>query len=265
MLSVIDMNSFSLENITVTNVVSTIRLLNSPINTKLVRSNRERWAIALKREGKTFYSVNGKEILSDKTHPVILPKGSCYSLKCIEAGECILFEFDATDSFDEIIQFNISDNSYLINTFIKIEKLLNTQSHSHQLECKLLLYGALNFLNKSLEKEYLPKEKYNLLKPAADYIAENYYKSISNDFLAELCSISTVYFRKTFEKAYGISPIKYLHNIRINKAKSILLSDYESISQVAESVGYNSIYNFSKMFKQYTGKGPTEYKKTSRK
>jgi len=55
-----------------------------------------------------------------------------------------------------------------------------------------------------------------------------------------------------------------LNNIRINKAKSILLSDYESISQVAESVGYNSIYNFSKMFKQYTGKGPTEYKKTSR-
>ena len=60
-------------------------------------------------------------------------------------------------------------------------------------------------------------------------------------------------------------PKKYLHNYRIDKAKAILLSDYETIEQVAFSVGYNSIYHFSKMFKTYTGKSPSEYAKTFRK
>ncbi|MBQ2704787.1 MAG: helix-turn-helix transcriptional regulator, partial [Clostridia bacterium] len=45
----------------------------------------------------------------------------------------------------------------------------------------------------------------------------------------------------------------------------ILHSDYESVEQVAFSVGYNSIYHFSKMFKLYTGKSPSEYAKASRK
>ena len=59
--------------------------------------------------------------------------------------------------------------------------------------------------------------------------------------------------------------MKYLHNFRIQKAKAILRSDYESIEQVARSVGYNSIYHFSKMFKEYTGKSPTEYAKQNKK
>jgi phosphoglycerol transferase MdoB-like AlkP superfamily enzyme len=52
---------------------------------------------------------------------------------------------------------------------------------------------------------------------------------------------------------------------RLNKAKAILLSDYETIEQVSISVGYNSIYHFSKMFKKYVGINPSEYAKTSRK
>ena len=64
-----------------------------------------------------------------------------------------------------------------------------------------------------------------------------------------------------FFKVYGASPIHYLSEFRIKKAKSILKSDYDSIEQVAQSVGYNSIYHFSKMFKQYVGVSPTEYAK----
>ena len=94
----------------------------------------------------------------------------------------------------------------------------------------------------------------------------SYYfdSTITNNVLSNLCEMSTVYFRKNFENTYGIPPIKYLHNFRINKAKAILHSDYESIEQVALSVGYNSIYHFSKMFKIYTGKSPSEYAKASR-
>lgn len=248
-------------NITVTKVISTFRLINSIMGTSGVNNNRERWAIVLKTKGKTFYSINGKQVLSDKLHPVILPKGCSYSWKSVESGESITFEFDALEEFSDILSFEISDNSHITKTFTKIEKLLNSKDTSYQIECTYLLYSILNFLFKAVNKKYITKDKKELLRPATDYITLNYYdNTITNDSLALLCNISTVYFRKTFENVYGVSPIKFLNNFRIEKAKSMLLSDFSSIQQVAESVGYSSIYHFSKMFKLYTGISPGKYK-----
>lgn len=119
---------------------------------------------------------------------------------------------------------------------------------------------------KSDKQEQQHPKKFSILQSATKYITENYSdNNITNESLAKLCAMSTVYFRKTFVSVYGISPIKYLHNFRIEKAKAILRSDYDTIEQVALSVGYNSIYHFSKMFKVYTGINPSEYAKASRK
>ena len=220
----------------------------------------------MKLEGKTIYTAEGKEVLSDSSHPVILPKGCDYSWICKEPGECLIIEFDADIKDTTIFSFEIGDNSTVVNTFSKIEKSINKQTPYCQLECYSLLYTLLLFLAKSTTKDPTHPKKQKILHPAIKYISENYFDgNITNDFLAELCEISTVYFRKVFESVYDVSPIKYLHNFRIEKAKAILHSDFESIEQVATSVGYNSIYHFSKMFKQYTGTTPSEYAKASRK
>lgn len=251
----------SVFHITVTGVVSANRLLKSPIGVTTCRHNRERWAIALKCSGKTYYYQDGNEILSDCLHAVIMPKGSTYSWKCTEPGECVIIEFDAPQTESELFSFEIADSSFITSAFSKIEKSLNSRQSVCQLECKHLLYGILLTLFRSVHKEYVPKDRTKLLQPAMDCITERYYDStVTNTTLAALCGISTVYFRKVFETVYGMSPIKYLHTFRISKAKAILLSDYTSISQIAESVGYNSIYHFSKMFKAYTGISPTEFR-----
>ena len=255
----------SVLNLTVMKIFSANRLLNSPVGITTHRKNRECWAVALKLSGKTNYIVNGNTVLSDSLHPVILPKGCSYSWKCIEPGECIIIEFDADKTENSFTSFEITDNSTIINAFSKIEKSLNQQKPYYRLESYNQLYGILHVLAKSTTKEYTHPKKSDSLKQAIKYITENYFDgTVTNTFLAGLCGMSVVYFRKTFELVYGISPIRYLHHFRIEKAKAILHSDYESIEQVALSVGYNSIYHFSKMFKAYTGKSPTEYAKSSR-
>lgn len=256
----------SVVEITITDVVAANRLRRSPVGITTHRTLRERWALVLKREGKTYYNVGGKEILSDALHPIILPKGCSYSWKCVEPGECLIIEFDALTEEDVVFPFEVADNSFIVNAFSKIEKDLHLPFRNGVLECKTLLYGILLTLVKSTAREYVPKDKASLVQPATEYITRHYYDSgITNDALSALCGISTVYFRKVFENIYGISPIRYLHNYRMQKAKDILCSDYESIDQVAQSVGYNSIYHFSKMFKSYTGISPTEYAKRYRK
>jgi len=256
------MNLELIFNISVTNIFSLNRLLNSPVGITTHRKNRENWAIVLKAEGRTVYNIGSQKILSDSTHPVILPKGCSYSWKCLEPGECLIIEFEAASSCEKIFSFEITESKEIKNLFEKIERRLSRKNNSYLLECKSLIYSIFTSLVKSQDKKYTPKTKQQILNPALFYIANNYYDTkISNDYLAGLCGISTVYFRKLFQSLFNISPMKYLQNLRIEKAKNILLSDYESITQVAESVGFSSIYHFSKTFRQQTDLSPMQFVK----
>ena len=77
--------------------------------------------------------------------------------------------------------------------------------------------------------------------------------------LAEIAGVSTVYFRKLFSSVMGVSPITYHHNLRIEKAKEMLKSDFGTLSDLAQSLGYPSLYDFSRDFKKHTGISPSKY------
>lgn len=68
-----------------------------------------------------------------------------------------------------------------------------------------------------------------------------------------------MYFRKLFTEVMGISPIAYINDIKIKKAKEMLKSDYGSITDIAHSLGYLDIYDFSRAFKKHTGIPPSKY------
>ena len=250
----------SIPDLTVTAVTSANRLLHSPVGVVIARKRRARWAVALKTEGKTVYTAGGKEILSDARHPVLLPKGSEYSWICTEPGECLMIEFEAEEDGTALFSAEVADAAFIKNAFLRIEKSLVLRGNA--LERKSLLYGVLSAAFCAQEKEYTPKKTEARLRPAAEYMAERYRDpAITNETLARLCGMSVPYFRKLFPRVYGTSPVRYLHDLRIERAKAILASDYGSVSQVAESVGYGGIYHFSKMFRAYTGMSPTEYAK----
>ena len=253
-------------HLTVLRVVAANRLYHSTMETQIHHRSRKRWAVALKAGGQTYYTVNGREILSDSLHPVLLPKGVSYSWRCTEPGECLIIEFDAAETAEDIFSFTIGDNSFFLNDFWTIRSELQSPSPDSTMGAIYRLYGLLLQLIGTGVKSYIPKEKQLRLKPALDFISEHYdIPDISNEQLAQLCGVSTVYFRKLFQSVYGVSPIRYLHDFRMKKAKDLLSSDFGSISQVAQSTGYSSVYHFSKMFRSYTGTSPSQYVKTAQK
>ena len=252
--------------VTPVDVLSSYRLLSSPVGVVTRQKSRKCWGIALKAEGKTYYDQKGNKILSDGHHVVLLPKGAEYAWTCTEPGVCMVIDFDALETGDEIRSVELKDSEPVLSAFAKLERLSGMTDTASKLETMQLLYGLLAFLSKAEHKKYVPSGKRQLLAPAIDHITEKYADpDIQNKDLAQLCNMSTVYFRKTFEAVYGIPPIRYLHRLRIQKAKAILSGDYDSVRQVAESTGYSSVYHFSKMFKLYTGENPTSYAKNSRK
>lgn len=96
------------------------------------------------------------------------------------------------------------------------------------------------------------------------YIEHFYKKDITLDKLAEISHMSKYYMAHSFKAAIGISPIEYLTDIRINKAKILLESTNYSIEEISDFTGFSSPSYFSQSFKNNLGITPTQYRKNQK-
>lgn len=91
-----------------------------------------------------------------------------------------------------------------------------------------------------------------------NYMADNYTNNITLRELTHYFDISPSYLGSIFKQVTGKSPIDYLIEIRINKAKA-LLRDGFTVSETARLVGFHDIYYFSRTFKKHEGVSPSKY------
>lgn len=93
------------------------------------------------------------------------------------------------------------------------------------------------------------------------YIRGNFHRPISLQILGDLVNSNQVYLSNTYTKVFQISPIYYLNQLRIKRAKEMLLSTDDPIRDIAKIVGYSSNSHFSAIFKRYTSMTPAEFRK----
>lgn len=91
-------------------------------------------------------------------------------------------------------------------------------------------------------------------------IVPNIRMSISE--CAKFCNLSETHFRRIFKDITGSSPNEFITKIKINRAKELLLFTEYSISEIAESCGFEDQNYFSRVFKLNAGTNPTEYRKS---
>ncbi|MDF2925756.1 MAG: transcriptional regulator, AraC family [Paenibacillaceae bacterium] len=259
------MNSFELSDLIILKICALNRVrLNSGESRQ--RKNRELWALAFKTAGRTVYESEGKTWVSDSSHVILLPKGVSYSFTCLEPGECLMIEFEAGFPLPvcPVQQFEVSNMAEMIHIFDRLERFRTFKKPSHTIRCMAGLYDILTRLDVARSGSAYPlSSKYDLIRPAVRYLEEHYNDpSLDLAKLSGIAGISSVYFRKIFTEIYRIPPMKYIGLIRIQKAKEMLLGDYSSITSIAEAVGINGIYQFSKMFKSATGYTPSEYSRS---
>ncbi len=247
-----------LSDLIITEFVS-INTMYSDSGAGTKRINRPRWGIVVKFEGETEYTSGGKKYISNANNIAILPQGVSYEWQCKKQGHLYIVEFESDLKCDSIMTFPCTNSDKLLKALKELEYKRITKNN--KLECIRDTYDIILMLMKMSQKSYVPASKKEKIKPVLDYIAKNYYTSLKNDELAALTSFSTVYFRKLFTEVTGMSPVTYIHYLRINKAKEMLKSDYSSISDIALSLGYANIYDFSRTFKKYTGVSPMKYLK----
>lgn len=94
-----------------------------------------------------------------------------------------------------------------------------------------------------------------------DFIRENLNAPITLEELAELANLNPTYFSNLFSKLMGIPPIQYINKRRIEKAQKLLLSNNETLYQIARQIGFADEYYFSRIFKKTVGISPDQYRK----
>lgn len=252
------MRADTLSNLVITGVhsVSTMYTLE---NAKGRKTDRPRWVVSIKYEGETIYRSNGKDFLSDRDHIVVLPRGCQYEWQCTKAGHFSAIEFDSEARGEEPMCFHVKNGEKLLAMFKELEHKRNLRRPMYEMECIRDAYTIILYLAQFGSDRYIPSHKQQKLFPVIEYISKNYDKHITNDSLAAVAGMSTVYFRKLFTAVMGESPIAYTKRFRIEKAKEMLKSDYGTISDVAQSLGYSSLYDFSRDFKKQTGIAPSKY------
>ncbi|MFV1994931.1 MAG: helix-turn-helix domain-containing protein, partial [Verrucomicrobiales bacterium] len=80
------------------------------------------------------------------------------------------------------------------------------------------------------------------------------------DLAAEV-GLSYSGFRKKFHRVTGLPPARYQQQIRMNQAAQWLRQSNRTITEIADRLGYKSIYYFSRIFKRKTGMSPSAFRK----
>ena len=94
-----------------------------------------------------------------------------------------------------------------------------------------------------------------------NYIDTHIYTMNCLSRLSEITGYSYNYMSNVFKKNTSTTLLEYYHSKRMKTAKLLLAENKRTVSEIAELLGYSSIYTFSRAFKKQFGLSPSEYKK----
>jgi AraC family transcriptional regulator len=113
------------------------------------------------------------------------------------------------------------------------------------------------------DKTTFPYKPQNILQ-VVSFIESNLWSPMELESLAQKANLSKFHFCRVFKRYTGMNPMKYVNSLRISRAKELLGGNKNSVSLVANEVGFRDLSNFIRQFKKNTGVTPTAYRDMSR-
>jgi two-component system, response regulator YesN len=115
--------------------------------------------------------------------------------------------------------------------------------------------------NNLLAKTQQDENMLDIVDKVVAFIEKQYMNDIGIGQIAQKLGVTPNYLSTLFRKKTGMTFMKYLTKIRMLKAKELLAEPHTQVQQVAEKVGYYSTRHFTKLFTEFTGCYPSEYRK----
>jgi AraC-like DNA-binding protein len=185
----------------------------------------------------------------------------------------LVFSFDALS--EEVFKLLFSEQRQYLSscsepTFTMIEaefQALWSELNSGQPGRELMLRSALEriliyLLRSCLTEEApltqtTPDQRHQKLHKSLIYIHHHFRERLTLEEVAQQLPLSANYFSECFSQTYGISFQKYLQELRLQFAFSLLSSATLSITEVCYAAGFNNLSHFERVFKQKFGQLPS--------
>ncbi|MBQ2967696.1 MAG: helix-turn-helix transcriptional regulator [Clostridia bacterium] len=228
----------------------------TPVHKKLSQNNRNKAAFLYIIRGEYVFYTSKGALSAGENDIVYIPKGARYSYVIYsETADGILTDFELETENETLISkvpVKLKATGELKQT---VNDLLLCFYREEQFDVMAKLFCLIAAFDATVRK----KESFGKISPAVDFLKTHFNKDVSVKALADLCGLSESHFRRLFQKKMKMSPLKYKTAVVIKHACTLLKSEDMNITEVAESLGFSSIYAFSRVFKKEMGISPKKY------
>ena len=143
------------------------------------------------------------------------------------------------------------DSENLKSALRRVRKRLESKKTSSTLSQEVL---------KALESINICGDENGFVKQVCEFLSENKNLEMTMEEISANLNFSKDYFGKLFKKNFGVTFNRFFTLVKIEYAKELLLSGGYKTYQVAEILGYSGADYFTKVFREVTGKTPSEFK-----
>ncbi|NLM76027.1 MAG: response regulator [Clostridiaceae bacterium] len=234
----------------------------------------------------TVLRMNLNQKCSLQFYSKLLKQSVIVDSKTAEIEKILISAFNSgdikkvTNAVQNIYKEDLEQDSFCILNFSKINDIVTNVieyyfcsdngdliSELNGLRIKIDNAWDIGYVCKSIEEfcvnnlsDQINQNSRNIAFKVRDYIEKHYASKILLDDIAFKFGISKQHLMKTFKMQFGVSPYAYFMELKIRKAKLLLIEDRMKVSEIVEALAFTDESHFSKMFKKYTGMTPREFK-----
>ena len=150
----------------------------------------------------------------------------------------------------------------IFDTYQKIQDLVQLQPPAYQQMASGHILNLLGQISSaSRQKNFDSKRTEDLINSAKSFMWERVEATLDLKIFCQQQNISYSHFRKTFKEYTGIAPHQFFLDLKIMRARELILSSQLSITEITYQLGFESIHYFSRLFKKKTGVSPRDLRK----
>ncbi len=137
---------------------------------------------------------------------------------------------------------------------------LDPARSSHYFEGNSILFHIISMLFEDINFSETTTNKISILDEIKFYFDINYAENIKLKDVANHFGIHQNYLTRAFHSKFGVSPKKYLMNLKLKKAARLLVTTQLPVSMIGNSLGFEDPLAFSRIFKKAYELSPTDYR-----
>jgi AraC-like DNA-binding protein len=216
----------------------------------------DNWCLLLPRSGSFDFEVGDAHGTARFGDIVVCPPGGTLWRRMRTPTAFFHARF-STDLEPPTARTRLRDLDRLRSDFALLE---TAQSHTDLVAAHVVTDLILMMLR---SRRDAPEDQ--LVRKATTFLLDNFTApDLSLGDLAAELGISAAQLSRRFRAVRGVTPVAYLRNIRLQKARELLTETDNTLQTIAEQSGYRSAFYLSRVFSNHTGQSPSSYRRASR-